>query len=100
MLSGWLICIMYNVHVVQDFKFPKYSVKWKSMTVLAFFIMTVSLAEDEDQFESLDDEHNEETTAETVTAEHAEQSDYNDDQHAEEHQVMNCRHYKIRYKEN
>ena len=65
--------------------------------MLAFLIMTVSLAEDEDQFESLDDEHNEETTAETVTAEHTEQSDYND-QHAEEHQVMNCRHYKIRYK--
>ena len=64
--------------------------------MLGFFIMTVSLAEDEDQFESLDDEHNEETTAETVTAEHTEQSGYNDDQHAEEHQVMNCRHYKIR----
>ena len=63
----------------------------KILTVLAFFIMTVSLAEDEDQFESLDDEHNEETAAETVTAEHTEQSDYND-QHAEEHQVMNCRH--------
>ena len=65
------------------------------MTVLAFFIMTVSLAEEEDQFESLDDEHNEDTAAETVTAEHTEQSDYNNDQHAEEHQVMECRHYKI-----
>lgn len=47
------------------------------------FCFTVSLA-DEDQFESLEDEHND--TAESETAEHPEQNDV-DDNHTDGHQV-------------